>query len=244
MILSSGRPGQIQQIGAEPDKVPSLAALQNLSCLERLDMEETQVRDESLKPLSNFQRLNYLSLRGSLTDMCLYHFSSIRNLMHLSVRDAVLTGGGLASFSPPTTLKVLDLRGCWLLTKEVLLSFCQRYPHIEVRHELHHFLPSHQGGCKHPPPSQETSKNRHWRKKEGKLLMLPHMFEKDTFIGRFFTVIIFSEALLLYAPNNYPFDVFEIDQRLKYSREELLAMQVSSVSLASRDRGNMTPEQL
>lgn len=201
MILSSGRPGQIQQIGAEPDKVPSLAALQNLSCLERLDMEETQVRDESLKPLSNFQRLNHLSLSGSLTDTSLHHFSSILNLTHLSVRDAVFTGSGLASFSPPQNLKVLDLRGCWLLTKDVLLSFCQRNPQIEVRHELYHFLPSD----KHLSSPAVTAKTRQWKKKEGKLLM-PHMLEKDTFIGMFFAAIIFSEASILYAPSNYLVD--------------------------------------
>ncbi|KAK3016059.1 hypothetical protein RJ639_007546 [Escallonia herrerae] len=142
--------GLIQQIGAEPDWVPSLAALQNLRFLERLDMEETQVGDAALEPLSTFQGLRYLSLKsGFLTDMSLHHFSSIQELISLGIRDAVLTNAWLDSFHPPSTLKLLDLRGCWLLTEDILSTFCQKHPEIQTRHELIHALPSDQDRSKH-----------------------------------------------------------------------------------------------
>lgn len=206
--------GQIQQLGFGRDTVPSLAELQNLSCLEMLYIENTQLRDASLIPLSMLHKLTHLCLGGPLTDMSLCLFSSIQNLIHLSLHDAVFTGLGLNSFKPPSNLKVLDLSGCWLLTKDDLLSFCQRNPQIEVKHELYHFVPSEQSISKHLSPSGIATKTRQSKKKERKLLILPRMLKKDDFI----------------------------DQRLKYSREELLALQPSSRSLVANNEGNMIPE--
>lgn len=205
--------GQIQQLGSGRDTVPSLAELQNLSCLEMLYMENTQLRDASLKPISNLHKLNHLYLGGPLTDMSLCLFSSIRNLTHLGLHDAVFTGQGLNSFKPPSYLKVLDLSGCWLLTKDDLFLFCKRNPQVELKHELFHFVPSEQSISKYLSTSGVPTKTGQSKKKERKLVV-PQMLKKDDFI----------------------------DQRLKYSREELLALQASSISLVAFDRGNLIPE--
>ncbi|CAK9163061.1 unnamed protein product [Ilex paraguariensis] len=204
--------GFINQVGAEP--VPSLTALKNLQFLEKLDLDETQIRDAALCPLSTFRGLSHLSVKSaSLTDMSLYHLSSIQKLINLSIHDAVLTKTGLDSFTPPATLRVLDMRGCWLLTKDVLLEFCKRYSNIELRHELVHILPSETDGF--PSTSRVSSKTLKSKQKLGKQAILSSNSLKDMFI----------------------------DQRLKYSREELLALQFSSMSLAPSDgRGYLMPE--
>nr|GME06785.1 toll-like receptor 13 [Ipomoea batatas] len=107
----------------------SSIAIHSLDHLERLELEETQIKDAAPSPLSSICKLGYLSLRsGPLTDACLYHLSLIRNLINLVVRDVVLTNAGMYTFNPPSSLKMLDLRGCWLLTDDALLSFCQKHP--------------------------------------------------------------------------------------------------------------------
>lgn len=118
--------------------VPSFSLLQNLCHLERLNLEGVNVKDEeALSPLTCFSRLSHLTLRSFLlTDASLNCVSSLPGLVRLGFCDAVLTNGGLDSFVPPPTLEVLDLRGCWLLTEDVLLAFCQMHPQIEVSHEL------------------------------------------------------------------------------------------------------------
>ncbi|KAH9775137.1 hypothetical protein KPL71_006311 [Citrus sinensis] len=166
--------GFIQQVGAETDLVLSLTALQNLNHLESLNLEQTQVSDATLFPLSTFKELIHLSLRNaSLTDVSLHQLSSLSKLTNLSIRDAVLTNSGLGSFKPPRSLKLLDLHGGWLLTEDAILQFCKMHPRIEVWHELSVICPSDQ--------------------------------------------------------------IRSNDQRLKYSREELLELQYSSLSLARPD---------
>lgn len=161
--------GLIQQIGDRKDLVPSLTALQNLNYLERLDMEETKVSDAALEPLPNFQTLRYLSLRnGFLTDISLYRLSSIRELIILSIRDAVLTNAGLDSLNPPPTLKVLDLMGCWLITEDILSSFCHKHPQIEVKHELVSSLKSDQNGSKYSSPLRVSSENSQRKQNQSK----------------------------------------------------------------------------
>ncbi|XP_047337394.1 toll-like receptor 13 isoform X2 [Impatiens glandulifera] len=192
--------GLIRQDGDDSEYVFSLTELHNLSYLETLNLEKTQIRDASLLPLNNLKQLSCLSLRSdSLTDLSLYHLSSIPNLKSLSIRDAVLTDGGLGSFNPQLKLVMLDLRECWLLTKDALLLFCNKHPQIEVRHELINI--SRYNPTKSISSSSKVSSkgsSPHLKQKRGKL------------------------------PVN-----FIIDQRLKYNREELLALQFSSASLAA-----------
>ncbi|XAR70181.1 hypothetical protein NMG60_11026956 [Bertholletia excelsa] len=200
----------------EPDWIPSLTALQNLIYLESLDLEDTQLGDEALHPLSGLQHLGYLSLKSNfLTDMSLHLLSPIRRLTYLGVCDAILTNAGLDSFNPPATLRTLDFRGCWLLTKDALLSFCKKYPQVEVRHE---FVPSSQSDQKWSRtslPSTGTSKSLQLLKKKGeKVPMSAASSDRKSYL----------------------------DQRLKYSREELLALQFSSLSYESPiGKGNVLP---
>ncbi|XP_044487447.1 disease resistance protein RPV1 isoform X2 [Mangifera indica] len=150
--------GFIQQVGAETDMVHSLTALQSLNHLEMLNLEQTQVSDEALSPLSNFQELHRFSLRSpSLTDVSLRLLSSLSKLTHLSVCDAVLTDYGLGSFRAPEALKFLDLRGCWLLSEDSIRLFCKRNPQIEVRHELRSVASSEQVSSNRPSRSHISS---------------------------------------------------------------------------------------
>ncbi|CAM8985620.1 unnamed protein product [Rhodiola kirilowii] len=182
---------------ADAEPVWVLSDLQYLTSLESLNLEGTQVTDESLLPLLGCKMLGRLSLRNAfLTDMFLHHLSSLPRLTVVGFRDAVLTNKGLQAFLPPLSLKSLDLRGCWLLTEDALQSFCKCYPFIELRHELGHFAPSN----KNKFPTFRVSPMKH--KKEIVSLALTRPV-KDSFI----------------------------DQRLKYGREELLALQTSVLSL-------------
>ncbi|KAI7725273.1 hypothetical protein M8C21_026071 [Ambrosia artemisiifolia] len=147
--------GVIQQNGGDAECVLSLTALESLKQLEKLNIEETALKDEAIIPISNLKQLTHLSLRCSfLTDASLHHLSSIPNLINLSMRDAILTNTGIESFHPPPSLQVLDLTGCWLLTKDALLSFVQRHSNIEVRHALMTTFLSDKDANKYHSPSQ------------------------------------------------------------------------------------------
>ncbi|KAL2550992.1 Leucine-rich repeat (LRR) family protein [Forsythia ovata] len=209
--------GFIHQDGNESDWVPSFSALQNLSYLERLELDEIQMQDAALCPLTSLGRLSYLSLgSGILTDASFYHVSSIPRLKSLGIRDAVLTDTGLDSFVPPPTLEVLDLRGCWLLTEDVLSFFCQKYPQIEVKHELVSTSTTEKRNSSFLSPDKATARSLQYKHKQGKLSVLsPLQFGGDTFL----------------------------DQRLKYSREDLLSLQFSSASFSiSTNQGNQNPQ--
>lgn len=132
--------GYIYLSAAEGNEYLSFTDLQNLDCLEILNLERTHVDDESLCPLSRFRRLSHLLLRSpSLTDVSLSYLSILPKLTILSIRDAVLTNQAFDLLKPAATLQKIDLRGCWLLTEDGLLEFHRRFPQIEVRHELFHF---------------------------------------------------------------------------------------------------------
>lgn len=201
-LSSTKLKGLIHQRGEEPEWVPSLTALQNLNHLERLNLEETQLMDGALDPLSSFKELGYISLKsGHLTDASLYHLSSIPKLINLSMRDVVLTNAGIDLFIPPPMLKVLDLSGCWLLTEDVLLSFCQKHPQIEVKHEFIRSSPPNHGNPKSPSPSRSSRVSQHRR--------LP------------VSPLRSGKAII-------------VDERLKYSREELLSLQFTRVDGGSK----------
>ncbi|KAF8027816.1 hypothetical protein BT93_E0673 [Corymbia citriodora subsp. variegata] len=189
--------GFIDYGDAEPDKVYTLMALQSLSSLERLNLEQIYIQDDALCSLLDFPGLRHLFLQsGYLTDLSLHHWSSLHCLKTLGFRDAVLTNQGLDSFKPPVTLELLDLRGCWLLTEDAILLFHRKYPRIELKHELIHVSASDHPLSNFPSKSQ---------------------FKRTP------PVNINSEKLFL-SPTF-------VDQRLKYNRGELLALQYSSLSL-------------
>lgn len=147
-------------MGDESDQALSLTALQ-VPPLEKLNLENTLIEDDSLFPLFKLHRLSQLSLRSSsLTDISLHRLSSLTDLKTLSFRDIVLTNHGLDSFKPPETLRILDIRGCWLLTEEAISPFQRRYPRVEVRHELIPVLPPESESSTHASPSRVTSKSK------------------------------------------------------------------------------------
>lgn len=198
----------------------TLAALQNLKQLEMLNLEHTHVRDGALSPLSSFQQLRYISLKStSLADISLYYLSSIPKLTSLSICDAVLTNYGLDTFEPPATLKMMDLTGCWLLTRDAILSFCRIHPQIEVRHEITK-VPFEQSGPNRSPSSRLNSRTVQEPKKKGITSLSP------SFIGIFFKHLRLKALMTNIIFN---FNCFETDQRLKYTRDELLALQSMSV---------------
>ncbi|XP_027191680.1 uncharacterized protein [Cicer arietinum] len=156
----------------------SLTALQDLKQLERLNLEHTQVIDEALFPLSRFQELRYLSLKSpSLADISLYHLSSVPKLTKLSIGDAVLTNYALDMFKAPDTLKLMDLRGCWLLTKDAIVSFCRNHPQIEIRHELVTLLPFEENGRHHSSPSRLTSRTMQAARKKEQMSLSPYFIK-------------------------------------------------------------------
>ncbi|CAI0441162.1 unnamed protein product [Linum tenue] len=195
--------GFIRQEGAEPDEIASLLSLLSLNSLESLKLEHTQVDDAALVPLSKMNELSHLSLRSaSLTDTALHHLSKLSKLTHLGLQSAVLTDNGVGSFKPPETLKVLDLSDCWLLTEDALVSFCGRHPLLEVKHEHLRTSSSDQTGSRHSPSPLSSSRRSQGNRKQAK---------RPT--------------------TSLPVSRYFIDQRLKYNREEMLAMQYQPMSL-------------
>ncbi|KAL8063990.1 hypothetical protein ABFS82_01G061700 [Erythranthe guttata] len=202
-LSSTNVKGLIYQENRIPDEVPSFSALESLSHLERLDLEDTHIKDAGLCPLTNMAKLSYLSLKNvSLTDASLHQISSSAKLMYLGFRDAVLTDTGLAAFVPPPALEVLDLRGCWLLTQDGILHFCHKHLQIEVKHRFVETLDKK--NSPYSSPSRATTKSLQFKHKVGKLSVSP--LKSD--------------------------DIF-LDQRLKYSKEELLALQFCSATFST-----------
>lgn len=218
--------------GGTDSESPSLTTIQNLKQLEMLNLENTQVINEALFPLSSFQELRYLSLKSpSLADISLYHLSSVPKLTKLSICDAVLTNYALEKFKVPETLKLMDLRGCWLLTKEAILSFCRNHPQIEVRHELVTVLPFEEnGGHHHSSPSRLISRTMQATRKKEQTSLSPSFIGNSHYFSNLLVAILFSCMMHLVL---ILFIYFGVDQRMKYSRDELLALQFMSLPLAS-----------
>ncbi|TMW84500.1 hypothetical protein EJD97_025052 [Solanum chilense] len=207
--------GISNEMDSDPNYVSSLSGLSSLEHLERLDLEETRIKDSALAPLPSFRKLSHLFLRsGSLADTTLHQFSSITSLVTLGIRDGVLTNTGLYVFNPPPPMKILDLRGCWLLTEDALLSFQQRHPQIEVRHDLLSIAMVKRLSFS-SPLSQATPWTKLHKNKKGGSSTSPLRSIRDGFL----------------------------DQRLKYTNEELLAMRFDSASI-SRDNVVQIPHEL
>ncbi|KAJ4956574.1 hypothetical protein NE237_013357 [Protea cynaroides] len=198
------------------DQVPSLTALQNLNHLVWLDLEGTQIGDGAMSPLSNLRELNHLYLKGgNISDISLELLASIPKLKFLGICGAVLTNAGLNSFKPPAMLEMLDLKGCWLLTEDALSLFHKNHPQIEVKHEFAQGLFADQVVRERPSSLQVSSGSSQLKHKKGKISLTPRQFLK------------------------------EIDERLKYSRAELLELQFSPLSCASPlGRGVVIPKML
>lgn len=172
--------------------------------MESLNLEKTQVNDAAVYVLLGSEELNHVSLNNTLvTDKCLEHFSQVKKLVSLCVQGTLLTNGALESFDPPQTLKELDLRGCWLLTMDSLTLFCKKYPGIRVIHD-HLSQASVDHNCSRPNAalSQKGLKYSKLKQRYGNSSVSPFMFKEEV-----------------------------LDQRIKYSREDLIALQYLSPPL-------------
>ncbi|XP_059288781.1 uncharacterized protein LOC132042188 isoform X1 [Lycium ferocissimum] len=207
--------GMVNEVDSDANCASSLSGLSSLDHLERLDLEETRIKNSALAPLPSFRKLSYLTLRsGSLTDTTLHQLSSIQSLVTLGIRDGVLTDTGLYIFNPSPSMRILDLRGCWLLTEDVLLSFQQKHPQIEVRHDLLSIALVKRLSV-HSPVCQATPQSKLYKNKNGGPSASPLRSSRHGFL----------------------------DQRLKYTREELLAVSFGSASI-SRDNVDWIPHEL
>ncbi|KAJ0263400.1 Leucine-rich repeat [Hirschfeldia incana] len=188
---------QQQSPQEEEEAKPSLAALKSLTSLTTLSLEHPHLSDIALSPLSSLTGLTHLSLKSkSLTDSTLHHLSSLPNLVSLGFQDAVLTNLGLEKFKPPSSLRTLDLKGCWLLTEAAVTGLCKKHPHIKVMHEF--ALESASLDQKSSPPQSVLKVGRRRRNQSP---------ETSATVSRSF-----------------------IDQRVKYKREDLFALQDSPLS--------------
>ncbi|KAG9448297.1 hypothetical protein H6P81_014425 [Aristolochia fimbriata] len=196
--------------GSEHDqKVLSLTSLQSLDNLRSLNLEETQLRDEFLNPLLFLRELKHLYLKSDfLSDISLQSLSQIPYLTYLGIRGAVLTNSGLQMFKPPSMLQTLDLRECWLLTADAIYGFCKHHPQINMRHESIQNSSTDQPSSSSLFLSNGTNKGTPSKPKRGKQTKQLH---------------------LPYGTQRNNFGV--MDERIKYSREELLQLQFSKVSL-------------
>uniref|UniRef100_A0A1D1Y438 Internalin-I n=1 Tax=Anthurium amnicola TaxID=1678845 RepID=A0A1D1Y438_9ARAE len=201
--------------GSKLDKTLSLAMLQSLDHLENLNLEETLVRDEVLHPLGMLRGLKCLYLKSDfLSDVSFHTMSSLPNLTFLGFQGAVLSNQGLHLFSASAKLHVLDLRGCWLLNKDCISSFCEKFPQIEVKHALAPMLPVEQNIQFGPSLLHRTT-----QMPTSKLRMSGQSqfkFSKDQFA----------------------------DERIKYSRGELLELQFSHMPDVLANLRDLLPKAL
>ncbi|KFK28939.1 hypothetical protein AALP_AA7G068300 [Arabis alpina] len=202
LSMTSIRGFSQQESPQEEEAKPSLAALQSLPSLKTLSLEHPYLSDIALSPLSSLTGLTHLSLKStSLTDATLHRLASLPNLASLGVRDAVLTNHGLEKFRPQLSLRTLDLQGCWLLTKDAIAGLCKRHPHIKVRHEFAQESSSLNQNQPLPRSSPLQSSAKISKRKNNR------MAETSAVVPRSF-----------------------LDQRVKYDREELVALQNSPLS--------------
>ncbi|KAL6864888.1 hypothetical protein ACP4OV_016039 [Aristida adscensionis] len=176
------------------DKILSLSVFQHLKYLESLNLEDTPLSAEVIPPLASITALKYLYLKSDfLSDPALHALSSTSNLIHLGFRGNILSSSGLLQFVPPSTLRLLDVSGCWILTGDAISTFCRHHPMIEVRHELMERKKSH---------SETSQLHKPRQSQRGKVKV----------------------ANTLAGPSRPP-GIHFVDERIKYSKEEMMELQ-------------------
>lgn len=188
--------------GNTSEKAFSLNMLRYLRYLESLNLEETPLSDEAVHPLASLTQLKSLYLKSDfLSEVSLHALSSLTELKHLGFRGAVLTNSGLLLYKPPPLLCLLDLRGCWLLGSESVSSFSMKHLAIQVKHEYLPVSDPKSGACSSSQEITRASPLGHKGLGSKKAAKFPDRTK----------------------------DVSFVDERLKYSREELLELQLSQL---------------
>ncbi|BAS92802.1 uncharacterized LOC4338099 [Oryza sativa Japonica Group] len=194
-------------------KVLSLSALEELKYLESLNLNNTQLMDDVIPPLASLRALKYLFLKSDfLSDPALHALSSASNLIHLGFCGNILSTTGLRKFVPPATLRMLDLSGCWILTGDAISAFCTCHPVIEVRHELIQELQANYGGTSHLHKSSRQPQQV--KAKVAKSSAGPSRLAEICFV----------------------------DERIKYSKEEMMELQHQAKSNSSMHVAQLPPE--
>lgn len=228
-LLSGFIQQQSSQEEEEEEAKPSLAALKSLTALKTLSLEHPYLSDIALSPLSSLTGLTHLSLKSkSLTDSTLHHLSSLPNLVSLGFQDAVLTNLGLETFKPPSSLRTLDLRGCWLLTEAAVTGLCKKHPHIKVMHEFALESSSLDQNKILPRSSPPQSVLKVGRRRNNQSPETSAAVSRS-FIGMPFSLT--SWEMWLAEVKSFNCLIFvDADQRVKYNREDLFALQDSPLS--------------
>ncbi|XP_042480346.1 internalin I isoform X2 [Macadamia integrifolia] len=212
--------------------------------LETLSFSHTAIDDVALSYISTMPSLRVIDLSNTAIRGFTYSESNgpdqvpsltaLQNLNHLERLDLEDTQVGDGAMSPLSSLQELNhlsLKGGNIsdvslellasIPKLKFLGICgavlsNNHPHIEVKHELAQGLFADQAVCERPSSLQGSSGSSRLKHK-GKMSKTPIQFLKESFI----------------------------DERLKYSREELLKLQFSPLSCASPlGRGASIPKML
>ncbi|MBC8352870.1 MAG: hypothetical protein H8E66_12820 [Planctomycetes bacterium] len=89
---------------------PGLQHLSRLGGLQTLSLEETKVTSDSLKHLRGVGQLNWLRLSDTrIDDLCFQHINQLPALVWLFLDRTSVTDQGIATFTMPRRLKVLDV---------------------------------------------------------------------------------------------------------------------------------------
>ncbi|KAG6409358.1 hypothetical protein SASPL_127397 [Salvia splendens] len=176
----------------------SYSFLSSMNAMTDLNLSDSGLVDgsvehitQSYQPQQNtWERCGLMKLGGAHDEVP--SFSALERLSHLETLDLELlhikdpalrplanmsrlmvTDTGLAAFAPPPALEILDLRGCWLLSKEFVSRFCQMHPQLEVRHNSFETLDKRK---EYSSLSRATTRTPKGKNKQGSSSALPQYF--------------------------------------------------------------------
>lgn len=119
---------------SEISAADSLAPLEGMAALKRLELYDTKVGDAGLRHLKSLKGLKILRLdKAGLTDAGLDHLKDLVKLEYLSLQGTAVTDAGLAHLSRFTELKQLDLGDTQVtLDGLALKEFHERLPKVRI----------------------------------------------------------------------------------------------------------------
>ena len=120
--------------GSENITDTGLVHLKDLTNLQNLGLEETQITDTGLVHLKGLTNLQYLNLEGTkITGAGLAHLKDLTNLQYLSLEGCDnITDAGLVHLKNLTNLKGLSLAGCENITDTGVAELQKALPDCEI----------------------------------------------------------------------------------------------------------------